>query len=258
MPIDDLIGLPSVPPSDVYSQPTHIRPQPITTRHTHLADGMISGGPSGSGLNGIHLPAAPPTTTTVTRPQLSGLPIPIARGPSSQAHRQASQSYSSSSTTPNTTSPVSSLQSPFPFSPTTSTHPTTGAPTNGLAHGAGPSSYLTQLTTPPSSTSPLLQIGIGDAVTPSAFAHQLSYPSVPPPSLSSSLGSPVYSRRNSFGHANRRTSMDRGTARVAETGTLRNRRASVAGGGMPLTSETVIESPPASPPLSSSVVRSNE
>jgi hypothetical protein len=70
--------------------------------------------------------------------------------------------------------------------------------------------------------------------------HQLSYPSVPPPSLSSSLGSPVVSlspdlsRRNSAAQGpvgtgggpgastiagRRRVSIERG-ARIAETGSL--------------------------------------
>ena len=226
-------------------------------RNSHVADGMTSGQPSGSGHGSSTIPI---------RPHLSGLPIPIARAPS-QPHRAPAQQSYSSSTTPNTTSPSESFHSPFPFSPTTSTHPNrgtasvgTGTTTSSGNNSGGispspnydPSSYLTQLTTPPSSTSPLLQIG--DAATP--FAHQLSYPSVPPPSLSSSLGSPVYSRRNSFGQTIRRTSMDRGAGRIAETGSLRNRRASVASGGMPLTSETVIESPPGSSP--SSVVGTSE
>lgn len=204
-------------------------------------------------------PSASPSGPT--RPQLGGLPIPISRAASNQtAHRAPAQQSYSSSTTPNTTSPSSSLASPFPFSPTTNVPPSHSQPPTSTSSSTGsfaasemspslnpgPSSYLTELTTPPSSTSPLLHIG--DAGT--TYTHQLSYPSVPPPSLSSSLGSPVYSRRSSFSQANRRMSIDRGTARVAETGSLRNRRASVASGGMALNPEIVAESPVGSTPSS--------
>lgn len=222
----------------------------------------------------------PPSETDVrpggpSRPQLAGLPIPIAR--TGATPRPVQTQYHSSSTTPNTNSPSSSLQSPFPFSPTISNHPNNNGPTgetttsNSSSNGSiaasaddilsplgpnmGPSSYLTQVTTPPSSTSPLVHLVHQNGETHAHLIHQLTYPSVPPPSLSSSLGSPVYSRRNSFGQnggpnaaTGRRMSIDRG-ARVAETGSLvRNRRASAASGGMALASEPVIESPPGTSP----------
>ncbi|KAG8916454.1 hypothetical protein FRC01_003143 [Tulasnella sp. 417] len=262
LPIDDLIGLPASS-TDVYSQPTHIRPQPSGAR-TSSSDARSGSHPPDSEIR----PGGP------SRPQLAGLPIPIARaGATPRLPQHASYSHS---TTPNTNSP-SSLQSPFPFSPTVSAHTMGNRPAGGtttsnssstgsaaasaddiLSPGlAVPSSYLTQVTTPPSSTSPLVNLIHHGGETHVQLIHQLSYPSVPPPSLSSSLGSPVYSRRSSFGQnpgtsmgSGRRTSIERG-ARVAETGSLvRNRRASVASGGMPLTSETVIESPPGSSPSS--------
>ncbi len=240
MPIDSLIGLPTSSTAEsYYSQPTHLRSHPA---HSHAPfAGPSRENTTGNSGHPHHL--------------LGGMPIPISRS-STQTHRAPQHAPLSSSTTPNTSSPAS-LQSPFPFSPTTSSHPpsniggTTSSSSTGSVVGGDVSpvlptgtSYLTQITTPPSSTSPLLHLGDG-----TTFAPQLSYPLVPPPSLSSSLGSPVYSRRNSFGHSGRRTSMDRGSARVAETGSLRNRRASAAGGAAILP-ETVAESPPGTSPSS--------
>ena len=122
------------------------------------------------------------------------------------------------------------FRSPSPF---------TSSPSNHTIDANA--SYDTQATTPPSSASPLpLQ---GHTFQP--MPHQLSYPSVPPPSLSSSLGSPIVSlspnlsRRNSVGQGpggsgtggggsgpggstiggRRRVSIERG-ARIAETGSL--------------------------------------
>jgi hypothetical protein len=147
----------------------------------------------------------------------NGVPIPR---PSSQVPRPIN--ISSEVSTPLSHSPSSS-DSPFPFSPATSTNPASYISTN------------TNLTSPSTSislhTDPTMSQG-----TP---FRTLSYPSVPPPSLSSSFGSPtvIYhmphrdhshspteplSRRNS---TVRRGSIDRG-ARIAETGSLRNRRAS--------------------------------
>ncbi|KAG9017982.1 hypothetical protein FRB90_012757 [Tulasnella sp. 427] len=274
MPIDNLIGLPAPSSTDIYSQPTHVRPQPTVARTS--SPELRSGSHAG---DAEFRPGGPSRV---------GLPIPIARGVGATPRpaQHASSSYPHSAT-PNTNSP-SSLTSTFPFSPTTSPHvPVPGnhhhhhrpgggggtatsnsSSTGSVAASADdnlispgmvvPSSYLTQGTTPPSSTSPLVNVIHHGGETHLQLIHQLSYPSVPPPSLSSSLGSPVYSRRNSFGQnpgtslgsAGRRTSIERG-ARIAETGSLvRNRRASVASGGMPLTSETVIESPPGSSPSS--------
>ncbi|KAH9849587.1 hypothetical protein C2E23DRAFT_870514 [Lenzites betulinus] len=180
---------------------------------------------SGSPASSIHIPSAHAPR------QASAVPIPR---PSSQI-RRPSNMISSESTTPLSHSPSSTSTSPFPFSPAT--------------HSPFPASYAsaaTNMTTPPSA-----------AVSPPAFTaggvQILSYPLVPPPSLSSSFGSPatslhqpiviprdhdgtpspvesLNSRRNSF---HRRGSSER---RVAETGSLRgmgvhSRRASAERGG---------------------------
>ncbi|KDQ60016.1 hypothetical protein JAAARDRAFT_174038 [Jaapia argillacea MUCL 33604] len=221
--VDNLIGLSSS--TDPYSQPTHRR------------SSSSSSSPSTSVLT---LPSVHHSRPT------SSVPIPR---PASQIHRPIN-SLSSESTTPLSHSP-SSADSPFPFSPVTSTNP------------ASLVSNHTSVTTPPSSASlnsnPTLQYN-------NAMLRTLPYPTVPPPSLSSSWGSPVipyhipprdpslspiesrsrrnsYHRRGSFerrvpdpgsgrgtSHSNsRRASVERG-ARVAETGTLvsRSRRNSLA------------------------------
>lgn len=163
------------------------------------------------------LPQAP-----VPRPP-HGVPIP----PSTQAHRPVNQV--SESSTPQSHSP-SSAESQFLLSP-------------------GFASVNTQLTTPPSSSF-ASQV---NTVHPRAISA-LSYPLVPPPSLSSSFGSPTafhpprrdhsvspvsfgrqnINRRGSFerarydrrmndnarnGSHSRKESIERG-ARVAETGSL--------------------------------------
>ncbi|KAF8886129.1 hypothetical protein BD779DRAFT_1441837 [Infundibulicybe gibba] len=171
----------------------------------------------------------------------NGVPIPR---PPSQIHRPSNNL--SESTTPLSHSPSSS-DSPFPFSPVTSTNPASFLSNN------------TNITSPPSS----LSFNSANAVIHGVVSRGLSYPSVPPPSLSSSFGSPSVSthmphrehshspaeslsRRNSnprrgsldwrvadsgsfrsIGHSrgnSRRSSVERG-ARVAESGTLipRNR-----------------------------------
>ncbi|CDO70177.1 hypothetical protein BN946_scf184774.g5 [Trametes cinnabarina] len=174
----------------------------------------------------IHIPAP-----QINR-QASAVPIPR---PPSQI-RRPSNIISSESTTPLSHSPSSASTSPFPFSPATNS-----------PFPASYASAATNMTTPPSV-----------AVSPPTFTvgggRVLSYPLVPPPSLSSSFGSPATSlhqpigiplnsrdhdgtpspvesfnsRRNSF---NRRGSFER---RVAETGSLRSlshsRRASVERG----------------------------
>ncbi|KAG1779327.1 hypothetical protein EV702DRAFT_1025118 [Suillus placidus] len=175
-------------------------------------------------------------STSVTQPSqaIHGVPIPR---PSSSIRRPTNNM--SESNTPLSHSP-SSTESPFPFSPIV---------------GTNPASYVsngTHMTTPPSSTSLMSNL-------PSTYTipHMLSYPSVPPPSLSSSYGSPVVSyiphrdhslspvvplsRRSSNARGNierrfadpvgirhnRSQSVERG-ARVAETGQLipRSRRES--------------------------------
>lgn len=155
--------------------------------------------------------------------------VPIPRPPSS-IHRPPNPT--SEVTTPLSHSPSSSStsSSPFPFSP-----PTTSP---------FPASYVsgnTTFTTPPSSTS--LVSNPAAFPGPAALARPLSYPSVPPPSLSSSFGSPTTSYHpvvapvpiperdrdgppspnDSFGSRHspfhRRGSFER---RVAESGSLRS------------------------------------
>ncbi|KAI0824796.1 hypothetical protein BC628DRAFT_1419567 [Trametes gibbosa] len=179
---------------------------------------------SGPVLSSIHIPAA-----HMPR-QASAVPIPR---PSSQIRRPSNMIFSES-TTPLSHSPSSTSTSPFPFSPATNS-----------PFPASYASAATHMTTPPSA-----------AISPPTFtaggAQILTYPLVPPPSLSSSFGSPaaslhqpiviprdhdgtpspvesLNSRRNSF---HRRGSFER---RVAETGSLRgmsvhSRRASAERG----------------------------
>jgi len=209
LPVDNLIGLSS---ADPYSQPTHRR--------------AFSSSPS--------MPSSPTSILSIpshtSHPTL-GVPIPR---PPSQIHRPMNVSGAN---TPLSHSPSSS-DSPFPFSPITSTNPASLVSNN------------TNMTTPPSSG------GSNPPASYGAISRVLSYPSVPPPSLSSSYGSPTVSyhmphrdhslspaeplsrrdsnaRRGSFDHRlaesgnllnmsrthSRRGSVERG-ARVAETGTL--------------------------------------
>ncbi|KAH9835395.1 uncharacterized protein C8Q71DRAFT_765696 [Rhodofomes roseus] len=205
---------------DPYSQPTHRRtPSSTSSPSTSI---LIIPSPQ-------HSQSSRPT------------PVPIPRPPS-QIHRPVNAM--SEANTPLSHSPSSvSSSSPFPLSPpSASPMPTSYA------------SATTNLTTPPSSAS-LTSNPPGPY--PGA-ATTLSYPSVPPPSLSSSFGSPsttyhinaMYSRRESVdrrpaesgsfsrsqsqGHS-RRASVERG-ARVAETGSLLPR-------GRAARQESVQESP---------------
>lgn len=177
---------------DPYSQPTHHRASPYYSNASSPSTSVY------------HLP------TYASRPT-HGVPIPR---PPSQIHRTSNNT--SEGNTPLSHSPSSS-DSPFPFSPGTS--------------ATNPASFLsnnTHMTSPPTSIS----FNSNPAVTYGAPSRGLSYPSVPPPSLSSSFGSPTVpfhmphrehslspieplSRRNSNA---RRGSLDR---RVAETGNLR-------------------------------------
>ncbi|KIJ15078.1 hypothetical protein PAXINDRAFT_169284 [Paxillus involutus ATCC 200175] len=189
---------------DPYSQPTHRRST------SNLSS------PSTSVVYSL----APRPTHSMPIPS-HGVPIPR---PSSSIHRVLNNV--SGTNTPLSHSP-SSTESPFPFSPVMSTHPG-----SLLSNG-------TQLTTPPSSAS---LHSNPPAPYPVSNAHTLTYPSVPPPSLSSSYGSPVISylpRRdtspveplsprgsNARGgtlmngrSGSRRESAERG-ARIAEMGTL--------------------------------------
>lgn len=193
-----------LPQSDPLSQPLHRRPS------------FTSSSPSSS----IHIPVSSSHTTRHT----TAVPIPR---PPSQIHRP-SNAISSESTTPLSHSPSSVSTSPFPFSPTTSPFPASYA------------SAATNLTTPPSVGS----VAMSPPTITNGGARMLSYPLVPPPSLSSSFGSPstslhqpsthpisfvprdhdgtpspaesFHSRRDSF---NRRGSFER---RVVETGSLRS------------------------------------
>jgi hypothetical protein len=138
--------------------------------------------------------------------------------PPSQIHRPTN--VVSESTTPLSHSPSSASDSPY-LSPSLSTHP---------------ASFATAATTPPSSSAPRLL---------SVVQQPLSYPSVPPPSLSSSYAgpdSPVELRGSRWRHgsihelresrsASRHRSVERG-ARVAETGQLvpRSRAGSIVPG----------------------------
>ncbi|KAG2120442.1 uncharacterized protein F5147DRAFT_785194 [Suillus discolor] len=114
--------------------------------------------------------SSPSTSATQPSQAIYGVPIPR---PSSSIRRPTNNV--SESNTPLSHSP-SSTESPFPFSPIVGTNPTSYV-SNG-----------TPMTTPPSSASLTSN-------PPSTFTipHMLSYPSVPPPSLSSSYGSPVVS-----------------------------------------------------------------
>lgn len=126
-------------------------------------------------------------------------PLPIPRPPS-QIHRPPQPVPVTSTVTTSSNSPGSSLPpSPFPFSPNSAV-----------------ASPMTNLTTP-ASVPPLT------AIPPQSLPsiNQLTYPHVPPPSLSSSLGSPVSMFSPVSGLPSRRNS-----GRVAESGSLiiRSRR----------------------------------
>ena len=228
-----------MPSSDPLSQPTH---------HRHSSDIFAYSTGSSPTTSAFYAPSPRSSTLVHTNTHPHAVPIPR---PPSQIHRPSKHVPDSELNTPLSHSPSSS-ESPFPFSP--------------LSNGAGqPASYLsvhTNITSPPSSASlnnnppVLMQLG-----------HALSYPSVPPPSLSSSFGSPSISyfphhrddptlspieplsRRSSNAAwrgntdrsrgASRRASVEFG-ARVAETGSLvrgsRSRAGStswrVGGGGV--------------------------
>lgn len=140
-----------------------------------------------------------PTNTLPQRPSPGPLPIPR---PPSQIHRPAGSeaplamaSVPTSASSPESSTPAS----PFPFSPLSSS-----------LQSPSMTGYQTTLTTP-ASVPPLTH------VPPTAGnVNQLTYPHVPPPSLSSSVGSPVamFSPVNATSRRN---------SRVAETGSLARR-----------------------------------
>ena len=206
---------------DPYSQPTHRRSWSNASLSPSTSTSVLVLPTASRPVNGVFVPA------------MGGVPIPR---PSSQIHRP--NNNPSGSNTPLSHSPSLS-DSPFPFSPVTSTDPASVVSNN------------TNVTTPPSSAS---LNSNPPAPYPASSVHTLSYPSVPPPSLSSSFGSPSISyhmphrgdppplspvdptasrRRGSFDRRvtdtanyrsfsqnhSRRESVERG-ARVAESGTL--------------------------------------
>ncbi|KAF8804658.1 hypothetical protein BYT27DRAFT_7194269 [Phlegmacium glaucopus] len=248
--VDNLIGLSS---SDPFSQPTHRRSSSASSSGQAYFSNTSS--PSTSAF---HIPSssyvprhALPQSHTSNHPHTHiGVPIPR---PPSQIHRPKNN-ISSESNTPLSYSPSSAPSaesSPlYPFSPvpsSSSSPPSYANPTSFV-------SVSTNLTTPPSSMS-FNSVGLGMGMGYGPTSRGLSYPSVPPPSLSSSFGSPTVSllhipngsgrdaslspveplsRRNSNagssvgggGNNARRGSLDR---RIVESGSLRS--GSGAGGG---------------------------
>ncbi|KAJ3573077.1 hypothetical protein NP233_g2665 [Leucocoprinus birnbaumii] len=171
----------------------------------HHRTGSLS---SAASLNSvIHHPSAGPS-----RPATNGVPIPR---PASQLYRPVHNNISESNT-PLSHSPSSAESpSPFPFSPVTSTNPASYISTN------------TNITSPGSSESWTIHNAM-------VAAQTLTYPSVPPPSLASSVGSPTTSTLHQHGlpshsplePASRRDSLTRRTSRAPETGNLRTGNAS--------------------------------
>ena len=177
--------------------------------------------PSGSPNSAIL--ALPPSSR---RPPSQGVPIPLPRTASSSSHQYSSRTVSQDDNL--------STSSSITHSPTSTDSPYTFSPINSAS--LNPASYLsnaTNLTTPASSTS----LHSNPPLPYPMQAPQLSYPSVPPPSLSSSLGSPIIpfhspsvtspdpldltslNRRNSNTAHRRRGSS---SARVVETGSLKD------------------------------------
>ncbi|KAF5351019.1 hypothetical protein D9756_008270 [Leucocoprinus leucothites] len=169
---------------------------------THHRTGSLSSAASPNSV--IHHPSAAPS-----RPATNGVPIPR---PPSQLYRPVHNTISESNT-PLSHSPSSAdSPSPFPFSPVTSTNPASYISTN------------TNITSPGSSESWTIHNAM-------VAAQTLTYPSVPPPSLASSVGSPTASTLHQYGlpshspreSASRRDSLTRrsSASRAAETGNLR-------------------------------------
>jgi len=220
--VDNLIGLSS---PDAFSR------RPIRQRST-------------SSLSGTSPSTSIPYFALPPRPA-NGVPIPR---PPSQIHRPVNNI--SEGNTPLSHSPTSgssASESPFPLS----------------SPSVDPASYvsnLTNLTTPPSSVS--FHAHYNASLGTHGTQRQLSYPSVPPPSLSSSFGSPTVSYH--IGNAlyrepslspveplSRRNSNAQRIGvewRVAETGNLRSisasrsqsRRASIERGGRVAESGTLV------------------
>ncbi|KAL1741723.1 hypothetical protein HDZ31DRAFT_44828 [Schizophyllum fasciatum] len=148
-----------------------------------------------------------PSPGTTHQPSARTVPIPR---PPSQIHRPTN--VPSESSTPLSYSP-SSPESPYAFSP---------------LH-TNPASFMsntTTMTSPPSFTVPHNWGGGGGGAGTATASSSLTYPSVPPPSLSSSFGSPTASylpareRDPSRSPALSRRSSTAFRGRVAETGSL--------------------------------------
>ncbi|KAF9259112.1 hypothetical protein L218DRAFT_981602 [Marasmius fiardii PR-910] len=240
-PVDNLIGLSS---NDPFSQPLHHRSSSSSSRTSSPSTSLRSPPP--------HAPRAVPVPVPIP----GGVPIPR---PPSQIHRPIN-TISSEGNTPLSHSPTSvASESPYTLS---SPGALSTDPASLVSNG-------TNVTTPPSSASihnhyinsPILNgYGYGSGYR---GAVSLTYPSVPPPSLSSSFGSPSISyymgrdsnwdrdgtggrdpslspveplslsRRSSIA-TGRRGSITTSDWRVAETGSLRggiSRRGSVERGG---------------------------
>ncbi|KXN80944.1 hypothetical protein AN958_06574 [Leucoagaricus sp. SymC.cos] len=171
---------------------------------THLRTDSLSSPASPTSV--IHRPSAGPS-----RPATNGVPIPRS---ASQLYRPVHNNISEINT-PLSHSPSSAdSPSPFLFSPATSTNPASYISTN------------TNITSPGSSESWTIHNAV-------VAAQTLTYPSVPPPSLASSVGSPTTSTLNQHGipsplePASRRNSAtQRGSSRTAESGNLRPGNAS--------------------------------
>jgi coiled-coil domain-containing protein 6 len=179
------------------------RPDPYSQPTHQRPQSAYSSNTSSPTNSVLHFPTTRPT---------NGVPIPR---PAAQIRRVSSNNISEGNT-PLSHSPSSSSDSPFPFSPVTSPNPTSYV------------SVSSNVTSPPTSYN-------ANGVTFGAPSRGLTYPSVPPPSLSSSFGSPTVSYHMSHrDHSlspvepqSRRNSIRRGGgARVAESGSLWSRSTS--------------------------------
>lgn len=232
-------------PAQSLSQPTHLRREgPVSesgrlslVHDAHPSEPRRTASPPNRATGATPIPILPSAPlaaiTTTAAPLPMGVPIPRSNS-SHQPQRHhsvilssASSPSASTETSTTTTSPSSSMPpSPFTFSPPTTTLNTnfhygnrrpraiSDAPLNEQDQDVAFSNG-TQLTTPPSSNNSPFAIHLPvihqhlpmntAQVGTWGLGPRLSYPSAPPPSLSSSLGSPILSRRNSV-HAQHRTS----------------------------------------------------
>ncbi|KAL5498597.1 hypothetical protein ACEPAH_1951 [Sanghuangporus vaninii] len=173
--VDNLIGLSNA--TDAYSQPTH--------RRGSSAASTSSNSPTASM---VALPSlARPSSTTHS--------VPIPRPSAASASRRAQTLGLGAGTSAPMSIPESPLSNPSSAASTSASVSASASPDLSPVLSALPASYAsgaTHLTTPPSSAS-LRDTPPAPYGTPGASSAVigLSYPSVPPPSLSSSLGSPV-------------------------------------------------------------------